>query len=181
MLDNLIRPGSLVLLIGLALVAWALVSRTDVNARQGGEHIEIESFAWGISQPQLLRICISNIEGSARPSSSELENISLVFSKIQTEAGDEVLVKELRVPRAQFRCIDFSHAELVAAGLVPEPTSRVQFLVKITSQQRQHKTHTVGATQTVTVGAAQSISVGTGKTETYKTIGTRQTTIIQDL
>jgi len=182
MLNNLIRPGSIVLLIGLALVGWGLVSKTDVNARHG-EHIVIESFSWGISQPQLLRICISHTERSARSSSSTRESVAFYFNQIKTQAGEELLVKELRVPSGEFRCIDFSHAELIAAGLVPEPNSRLQFLVNITSPQQQDSA-TVGATQAITVGAAQSISVGSGKTETHMPFGTsltRQTTLIRDL
>lgn len=181
--NNLIRPGSIVLLIGLALLGWGLVSKTDVNARQGEQHIEIESFSWGISQSQLLRICISHTGRPARSSSSTRESVAFYFNQIKTQAGEELLVKELRVPSGEFRCLDFSHAELVAAGFIPEANSRLQFMVNITSPE-QSDSATVGAAQQITVGAAQSISVDSGKTETYmpfRTNQTRQITLIQDL
>jgi hypothetical protein len=136
-----------------------------------------------MSQPQLLRICISHTGISARSSSSTRESVAFYFNQIKTQAGEELLVKELRVPSGEFRCVDFSHAELIAAGLVPEPNSRLQFMVNITSPQ-QPGSATVGATESITVGAAQSISVDSGKTETYmpfRTTQTRQITLIQDL
>ena len=183
MLHNLFRPGSIVLLIGLTLLGWGLVSQTGVNARQGEQHIEIESFSWGISQTQLLRICISPTGRLTRSSSSTRERVAFYFNQIKTQAGEELLVKELRVPSGEFRCVDFSHAELIAAGLAPEPNSRLQFMVNITSPQ-QPDSATIGAAQQITVGAAQSISIDSGKTETYmplRTTQTRQLTLIQDL
>jgi len=40
---------------------------------------------------------------------------------------------------------------------------------------------TVGAAQRVTVGAAETITIAGGRTESYKTIQTRQITVVQDL
>jgi hypothetical protein len=104
------------------------------------------------------------------------ENVTLTFIKIQTTFGEVILERSLSVPQGQFRCTDFSHSELVAAGLVPEPNTRVQFMVTV----GLNETTTVGAAQQVSVGAAQTITLD-GRTEVYKTIQTRQTTVVQDL
>ena len=175
MLKKLIRPGLILSLVGLAVVVAALTLRTRVNAMQHREEIHIESFAWGVSESQSLRICMSNLGSGS--SAGPRESITFVFARIKFPSGDVALEKSLSVPQGQFRCTDFSHSELIAAGLVPESNSRVQFLVTIGINESL----SVGAAQAVTVGAAQSISIDAGKTEIYKTIQTRQTTVIQDL
>jgi hypothetical protein len=145
--------------------------------------MEILSFAWGASQSQTFRVCISNPEVSPQ-SSDPTETVSLHFAKIQTQAGNVVLERELRVPVGEFRCVDISYDELVAAGLDPEPTSLIQYLIVIDSRSSRGRTDTVGASQRVTVGALQSINVGTGKIELYQSFDTRQTrqlSIVQDL
>ena len=171
---NSIRCSSIVALIAFALLVAALIVRTSVTAQQFGQQINLESFSWGINQTQLLRICIGD-DGSAS-SRSPREKVTFTFIKIHTTFGEVILERSLSVPQGQFRCTDFSHSELVAAGLEPEPNTRVQFMVTV----GLNETTTVGAAQRVSVGAAQTITLD-GRTEVYKTIQTRQTTVVQDL
>jgi hypothetical protein len=175
MVKKLIRPGLILSLVGLAILIAGMSLKTDVTAARGDKHINIESFSWGITQPQLLRVCLGNrgSDSSAGPR----ESVTFTFIKIQTTFDEVILERSLSVPQGHFRCTDFSHSELVAAGLVPEPTTRVDFLVTVGLTEAS----TVGAAQEVTVGAAQTITIASGKTETYKTIQTRQTTVVQDL
>lgn len=175
MLKKIIRSGLILSLVGLAILIAGLSIKTGVTAARGEKQINIESFAWGVSQPQLLRICMGNLGSSS--SGGHRESVTFTFIKIQTTFGEVILEKSLSVPQGQFRCTDFSHSELVAAGLVPESNTRVQFLVNV----GLNESLTVGAAQEVTVGAAQTITIASGVTETYKTIQTRQTTVVQDL
>lgn len=176
MLKRIIRPGLILSLVGLAILIAGLSIKTGVTAARGEKQINIESFAWGISQPQLLRICM----GSGGASSRIIrEEVSFIYVGIKFETGDVVLERLLTVPPGQFRCTDISHSELVAAGLVPESNTRVQFLVSVGITEAL----TVGAAQQVTVGAlsAETINIASGRTENYKTIQTRQITVVQDL
>lgn len=177
MLKKIIRPGLILSLVGLAILIVGLSIKTGVTAARGEKQINIESFAWGISQPQLLRICM----GSGGSASSRIirEEVSFIYVGIKFETGDVVLERLLTVPPGQFRCTDISHSELVAAGLVPESNTRVQFLVSVGITEAL----TVGAAQQVTVGAlsAETINIASGRTENYKTIQTRQITVVQDL
>lgn len=185
MKSNLIRLGPIAVLIGCALLAAGVNTRTYGRAEVSDRgEIEVTSFHWGITQQQMLRVCLSNRAESPRHSTLELENVSLVFSKIVTGSGDEILVRELRVPAGQSRCTDFSYGEMVAAGLDPEPTDRIQFQVIFSAPASAGRTVTVGGAQAITVGAVQSINIETGKTEQYqsfRTSQTRQISIIQDL
>ena len=75
--------------------------------------------------------------------------------------------RELRVSVGEFQCIDISHAELVAAGLSPDPTTgAITFRIDILGQ-RGRTEETVGANQNRTIGAVMSVDTATGKIETY--------------
>jgi hypothetical protein len=173
-MNKSIRTVLVVVLIAVIMLVAGLTLRTSVTARHG-EQIRIESFAWGVSQGQLLRICMGDLGTGS--SAGRRENISFIFAQIEPTFGNVILERSLEVPTGQFRCTDFSHPELLAAGLVPEPNTRVQFMVTV----GLNETTTVGAAQRATVGAAETITIASGRTENYKTIQTRQTTIIQDL
>jgi hypothetical protein len=174
MSSKLIRIASVVTLVGVAVLVAGLASRTSVKARRG-EEIRIESFAWGVSQPQQLRICMGNVGSDS--SAGPRESVTFTFIKIQTTFGEVILERSLSVPQGQFRCTDFSHSELVAAGLVPESNTRVQFMATV----GLNESLTVGAAQEVTVGSAETITIASGRTENYKTIQTRQITVVQSL
>jgi hypothetical protein len=175
MLKSVIRYGLILSLVGVVTLIAGLNIKTDVTSARGRQHINIDSFSWGVSQPQLLRICMGNL--STDSSAAPRESITLTFIRIQTTFGEVVLERSLSVLQGQFRCTDFFHSELVAAGLVPESNTRVQFFVSVGAAQDV----SVGAAQNETVGSAETITIAGGRTETYKTIQTRQTTVIQDL
>lgn len=174
MTRRLIRIVSLVTFIGVAVLVTGLLVRANVTPAHR-EEIPIESFSWGLSQGSFLRICMSNV--GTTQSSDPRENISFIFVRIQGTLGDMILERSLSVPQGQFRCTDFSHPDLITAGLVPEPSSRVQFVVNVGATQGV----TVGAAQTPTFGSSETITVSGGNTETYKTIQARQITVVQDL
>ena len=190
MVKKIIRPGLIISLVGFAILIAGLSLKTDATAARGDKIINIESFSWGLSQSQFLRICM--VSGGSASSRIIREEVSFIYVGIKFETGDVVLERLLTVPPGQFGCTDFSHSELVAAGLVPEPNTRLQFLVTL----GLNESLTLGAAQEVTVGAAQEVTVGAaqevtgsaetitvagGRTETYKTIQTRQITVVQDL
>jgi hypothetical protein len=175
MVKKVIRPGLILSLVGLAILIVGLKLKTNVTAARGNNEVIIESFAGGVSQPQLLRICMGN--PGSNSSAGPRESVTFTFIKIQTTFGEVILERSLSVPQGQFRCTDFSHPELVAAGLVPESNTRLQFMVTVGAAQDL----TVGAAQTETVGSAETMTTADGKTETYKTIQTRQITVVQDL
>ena len=175
MLKTLIRPSLILALVGFAVLVAALTLRTRVNAMPPGGEIHLESFSWGMNQTQYLRICMGNVGSDS--SAGPRESVSFVFARIKFPPGNVALEKSLSVPQGQFRCVDVSHSELVAAGLVPDSNTRVQFLVTVGAS----RSLTVGAAQTETVGSAETISIAGGRTESYKTIQTRQTSIVQDL
>jgi hypothetical protein len=175
MFKRVTRSDLILSLVGIMTLIAGLNIKTDVASARGGQQINLDSFSWGVSQPQLLRICMGNLGSDS--SAGPREDVTFTFIKIQTTFGEVILERSLSVPQGQFRCTDFSHPELVAAGLVPESNTRVQFLVNVGLNQRV----TVGAAQEVTVGSAESITIASGRTETYKTIQTRQITVVQDL
>jgi hypothetical protein len=157
--------------IGLIVVVFlAMESGTRAYSRaDNSQHIDLISYHWGINSSQMLKICIGNLEGTTQSSDRPTETLSLYFVKIQSDAGYGVWEVNLSVPPlGEFRCVDISYDELVRAGLVPEPTSRIQFLVSITGRSSQDETETVGSNQTITVGAVQTINVGTGNTVLYQ-------------
>ena len=175
MLKRVIRSDLILSLVGIVTLIAGLNMKTDVTSARGGKQINLDSFSLGVSQPQLLRICMGNVGSDS--SAGPRESVTLTFIKIQTTFGEVILERSLSVSQGQFRCTDFSHSELVAAGLVPESNTRVQFAVSVGAAE----TLTVGAAQRVMVGSAETITIATGRTEIHKTIQTRQTTVVQDL
>ena len=116
---------------------------------------------WGLTPVQSLRTCISE-----SPSSATKPDHAYILG-IHDAGGEVVLQRELRVLVGEFHCIDIAHAELVAAGLPPDPTTgAITFRVDILGQ-RGRTEETVGANQTRTIGAVMSVDAATGKTETY--------------
>lgn len=174
MSSKLVRIVSVVVLVGVTVLVAGLFLRTSVTAR-GGQTIHIESLSWGLSQGNYMRICMGNT--GATSSERPIENISLVFTKIQTASGDVILERSLSVPEGQFRCTDFSYSELLTAGLVPEASTRFQFLVSVGLSEAV----SVGGAQSTTVGSVETITVVGGRTEVHKTIQTRQMSVVQDL
>ena len=162
--------------IALFVVAFlGMESGSRAYSRADNSHvnqIDVISYHWGINRSQKLRICIGNLEGTTQSSASPIENLS-VLAKIQSDSGYGAWEVNLSMPPlGGFRCVDISYDELVRAGLVPEPTSRIQFLLSITGRSSQDETETVGSNQTITVGAVQTINVGTGKTDQYQAFKT---------
>lgn len=176
MIKNIIRFSLIVALLGIALLTVEVGPKTH---SQHLEVVELDSFAWGVSSQQSMRVCIGNGVTAAEPTATE--QISLSFVAIKFEFGETVLERELQVPVGQFRCTDFSYQSLVAAGVVPQSNGALQFFVSLRTQTSKR---TVGATQAITVGAVQSIDVSTGEIKLHQPFRfsqTRQTTVIQDL
>ena len=128
---------------------------------------------WTLSNSQKLRVSLTQSSGGG--------DITLTAAKIQIkgQGGNLILEKELQSPTDQFRYVDFLYEELVAAGLNPEPTGDLPFLVELSVVVYRNndipllhdETETVGSAKTITVGAAQSINVDSGRTGFYRLLG----------
>lgn len=179
MSKNMIRFTLIAALLGIALVTVELSPKTYSRHT---EEIQLVSYAWGVSSPQFMRICIGNGIGAPPPSRvAVVDNFSVSFGSIDLEFNTTVLETELQVPFNEFRCQDFSYQSLVAAGLVPQSNSALSFFVTIKKRSSQG---TVGASEAVTVGAAQNIDVVTGEIKLYQPFRVdpaKQLTIIQDI
>lgn len=168
MRSNLNRLGPFAMLIGLALLAVPLNTRTEGRAAAPHqEHINIDSFHWGITQPQMLRICLGSAAASPRGSGPVIENFAVSFEQIDLEFAPPILETKLQVPRRGSRCTDFSYPQLVAAGLNPESSGRIEFRIVFSPPESQGRTETVGGAQAICVGAIQTIGL-TGETSQYQ-------------
>src|SRR5688500_13453567 len=70
------------------------------------------------SNTQFLRVCVG---GSRDASHSNIPTEADTIFYVIDQSGSMVLERELRPPAAGFQCIDIPYAELVAAGLPPDP------------------------------------------------------------
>ena len=126
---------------------------------------------WTLSNSQKLRVSITQSSGDITTTAAKI--------RIKDQRGNLILEKDLQVPADQFRYVDFSHEELVAAGLNPEPTGDLPFLVELSVvvyrdtniPSSRDETETVGSNRTINLGAAQSIDVGSGRTGFYRLFG----------
>lgn len=149
-------------LTGIALLsAFAFISifaSGPVSAQTSVPHQYGSVILVGLTQAQFLRTCISNSSRTAiQPPPSAL-HVELIWDS----SGEVVLQQELRVPTGEFRCLDIPYAQLVAAGLPPDPiTGAVTFRVDILSPRGEAET--VGANESRTVGAVMSVDAATGK------------------
>jgi hypothetical protein len=173
MKTRLFRPASIVLLIGFGLMSLGFGPRINQGHDQ---QIDLDSFQWGTTTSQKLRICIVGDltrKSSGHPTESFRLNVAEI--KLHVETGSELLVRELRVPAGEFRCTDFSYEQLVAAGLSPDPTSgALKYLIAITQRSSRGRTDTVDSNEVITIhgqrteGAVQTIDVISGRIELYE-------------
>lgn len=160
------RPIAALLGVGLLTVGFALSTYSKAT-HSHEQQIQLISWHSGVTNQEVLRICIGDLKGTSQSGARPAENISLFFGKIQSQQGFGVWEVNFSVPLGEFRCADISHEELVRAGLVPEPTSRIQFLVVISAVGGSSSGRdTVGSAQRVTVGALETITIG-GQTVMY--------------
>jgi hypothetical protein len=162
----------ILVMVALAAASFQLSGRwsqpAEARAQLGDGSVkfikgDIPTYVWAITRMQRLRVCAGS-QSSAAPT----ESFSLNFTKIKNQAGDVILEKQAQVPAGEFRCNYYSHEELIAAGLDPDPTTGATppFLVVVGSERvGTNRTTNVGAAETITVGAVQSINVATGKIE----------------
>jgi hypothetical protein len=175
MRKNIIPLCLIVALLGVALLTVEFGPKTY---SRHGEQIEVVSFSWGINSSQLMRICIGH--GVAADDPMVTETVWLSFGSIKLESGETVHERELQVPFGQFRCADFSYQSLVAAGVVPQSNTALQFFVSVRGQSSGR---TVGIAEAITVGAVQSIDVSTGEIklhQPFRLSKTKQTTVVED-
>lgn len=173
MKDRLLRRGSIAVLIGFGLVGLGFGSRINQGHDQ---HIDVDSFHWGTTNSQKLRICVvgdRTRKSSGHPTGSFSLNLAQI--KLYAENGSVLLVRELRFPAGEFRCTDFSYEQLVAAGLSPHPTTgALKYLIAVTQRSSRGRTDTVDSDEVITIygqrteGAVQTIDVISGKIELYE-------------
>jgi hypothetical protein len=151
-------------LFTLAVFALGAVASSPTEAQT--DVLVVNGTSVGVlATTQTLKTCVSSSpRTSANP---QPVRFTVVFHGIYNSAGELVLRGELRVPVGGFQCVDVPYAELVAAGLEPDPrTGAITFRIDILSQ-RGSTDEGVGSNQTRTVGAVMSVDAATGKIETY--------------
>jgi hypothetical protein len=82
------------------------------------------------------------------------------------QSGERIMERALRIPVGAFRCTDVTPEQLVAAGAVPEPTGRVNFLL-IASAFTDVDTSAINPGQQLPVGSIETIERETGQTRIY--------------
>ena len=149
-------------LFALAVFALGAVASSPTVAQT--DVLVVDGTSVGVlATTQTLKTCVS----TSPRTSGRVPTQDFHFTKILDRAGLVVLESELTVPTGGFRCVDVPYAELVAAGLEPDPTTRaITFRVDILSPRGRTEEH-VGANQTRTIGAVMAIDTATGKAEFY--------------
>jgi hypothetical protein len=158
-------------LVAMLIGCVTLAAVVKTYAISDDKFIDVPAVHWGIAQNQTLRICTANVSPSL--DGKPTEQFSFVFFQIKNQLGQSIIETRLLVPANNYRCADFSRSSLIAAGLVPEPTGRVDFMVTF---QATLAGTTVGANETLTVGGARESIVGsietldsnTGQTQAYE-------------
>jgi hypothetical protein len=175
MRGRLFRLGTTAVLIGFGLLSTGWGLRTySKGSNSHSQEIEVHYFHWGTTGSQLLRVCV----GAGSPSqASDLptESVSLNFSQIKIEYGGGAapLERELSFRVGEFRCMDFSYAELVAAagrlGTDPATGATLPYLIVVTTRSPRDRTETIDSNETITIhGATENVDVATGKIELYQ-------------
>jgi hypothetical protein len=129
-----------------------------------GENIDVQSWVWGITNNQVLRVCLDNVLAS---DPQPMEGISLNFVAIKDQFGHSLLERELRIRAGEFLCTDFSQPQLVAAGLIPEPSGRTQFLILVSGPNGANRSAESDAGRPLTIGSIETFDVADGQSRIY--------------
>jgi hypothetical protein len=144
--------------------AQTMASTPDVVMGDGSVRFlksNIESAIWAITSRQIFRACISNASPTNDGDNDDIDTFVLFM---RSTLG-QVIERELRVTAGEFRCIDVSRSEFIAAGVVPEATGRIQFEIDIV---HRHEVASVNSAQEIVTGSIETIETVTGDTTVYQ-------------